>query len=274
MRKYQVKLDDGKIVDMSYIGINHTIDGNFYGDIISSYNKHFDSEDLIIITDPKAPVRCATIGDIKGAYELLRNEVASRSPRDAESYLFCVQRAIELYFGPYAKDKKKRLSYYPTEEDILNNGKERGQIAKLGGKNPPLNLAVSPERAAVAQNLLMSCSIDVYSTFKISATTINGKDRVHAYNLVHETLDDKYYICDFAIPTLRNGEISPIVCEIPKEVYEQMINPLPNIGYSVEVDYNNPVNKKNYIITYDAGRDEVYKVNQVLVKKKGQYERF
>ncbi len=272
MRKYQVKLNDGKLVEMSYVGVNHTVEGNIYSDIISSYNNIFTPEDLIIITDPKSSLRCSTIGNISKAYELLRNEVASRSPRDAESYMFCVQCAIEQYFGPYAKDKKKRLSFYPTEEDIVNHGKKRGEISDLGGKKPPLNLAVSLERAVVAQNLLMSCAIDISSTFKISATTINGKDRVHAYNLVHETLDDKYYICDFAIPTLRNGEISPIVCEIPKEVYDKMINPLPNIGYSVEVDYSNPVNKKNYIVTYDAGRDEVYKVDQSLTKKKVLYE--
>ena len=47
-----------------------------------------------------------------------------------------------------------------------------------------------------------------------------------------------------------------------------MISPLPLVGYSVEVDYNNPVNKRNYLITYDAGRDMVYKVGQSLTKKK------
>lgn len=268
MGKYQVKLEDGKTVNMSYIGVNHSIDGEFYNDIISSYKGYFTNNDVIIITDPKLPLRCATVGNINLAYQLLRNELDSKMPRDAEGYMACVQRAIELYFGPYAKDKKKRLLNYPTEEEIKNSGAERGTISKLGGKNPPLNLAVSPERAVVAQNLLMSCSTDVTTCFKMSTTTINGKDRVHAYNLVHETLNDKYYICDFAIPTLRNGEISPIVCEIPLEVYEQIISPLPNIGYSVEVDYHNPVNKKNYIITYDAGRDKIYKIDQELTKKK------
>ena len=268
MRKYQVKLEDGTMANMSYIGLNYTIDGNALDDIISSYNRNFDNNDVIIVTDGKTTPRYATLGDINKAYGLLRTEVASRLPRDTESYLSCVQRAIELYFGPYAKNKKKRLSHYPTDEEIKNEGKEIGKISDLGGKTPPLNLAVSLERAVVAQNLLMSCSIDVNSIFKISATTINGKDRVHAYNLVHETLEDKYYICDFAIPTLREGEISPIVCEIPKEVYEQMISPLPLVGYSVEVDYNNPVNKKDYLITYDAGRNKIYKVGQSLTKKK------
>ena len=268
MKQYQKNLNGGTVVNMSYIGINYTVDGQEFPNIASSHNRNFDNDDVIILTDEKHSPRCATIGDIKKAYELLRNEIASRNPRDVEGYLACVQRTIELYFGPYANDKRKRLDFYPTEEEVNNNGKERGHISDLGGQIPPLNLAVSPERAAVAQNLLMSCSIDVYTCFKISVTTINGKERVHAYNLVHDTLDDKYYICDFAIPTLRDGEISPIVCEIPIEVYTEMISSLPSVGYSVEVDYHNPVNKKDYIITYDAGRDKIYKVNQSLTKKK------
>lgn len=272
MRKYSVELDDGTITNMSYIGLNHNVDGKIYDDIISSYQKSFDNNDVIIITDGKSPMRCATIGDITKAYELLRTEIVSRSPRDTETYMKCVGRAIELYFGPYAKDRKKRLSFYPTEEEVIS-GSKRGRISELGGRSDTQNLAVSVERAVVAQNLLMSCATDISTCFKISATTINGKDRVHAYNLVYETLDDKYYICDFAIPTLRDGEISPIICEIPCNVYEQMISPLATVGYSVEVDYNNPVNKKNYLITYDAGRDEVYKVNQSLTKKKVYNER-
>lgn len=273
MKKYPVRLLDGRIVSMSYIGLNYTIDGEMLNDIVSSYNRNFDANDVVIITDGKSPRRLATLGDITKAYELLRNEIASRLPREAEGYMHCVERAIELYFGPYAKDKKRRLSFYPTEDEIENEGKRIGRISELGGKNDTRNLAVSVERAMVAQNLLMSCATDIYTCFKISATTINGKDRVHAYNLVHETLNDKYYICDFAIPTLRDGEISPIICEIPSEVYEKMISPLPNVGASVEVDYNNPINKKNYLITYDAGRDIVYKVNQSLTKKKVHNER-
>lgn len=268
MRKYQVELSNGRVANMSYIGLNHTVDGEFLPDIISSYHRNFDNDDVIIITDGKSPMRCATIGNIKKAYELLRTEIVSFNPRDAETYMHCVQRAIEIYFGPYAKNKKRRLSLYPTEEEVKNSGKERGRISDFGDKSENRDLAVSTERAVVAQNLLMSCSIDINTCFKISATTINGKDRVHAYNLIHETLNDKYYICDFAIPTLRDGEISPIICEIPREVYEKMISPLPDIGYSVEVDYNNPVNKKKYLITYDAGRDMVYKVDQSITKKK------
>lgn len=274
MRKYQVKLEDGTMANMSYIGLNYTIDGNALDNIISSYSKHFDNNDVVIITDGKDTPRCATIGDINKAYGLLRTEVASKCPRDPESYLACVQRTIELYFGQYAIDKEKRLSFYPTEEEVMNKGIKRGKISDLGGMTPPLNLAVSLERAMVAQNLLISCSIDIYSTFKISVTTINGKERVHAYNLVYDALANTHYICDFAIPTLRDGEISPIVCEIPKEVYDKMISPLPLVGYSVEVDYHNPVNEKDYIVTYDAGRDEVYQVGQSLTKKKVKDEGF
>ena len=144
MRKYSVELSDGTDAKMSYIGLNYTIDGRVLDDIISSYNRYFDNKDEIIITDGNSPRRCGTIGDITKAYELLRIEVASKTPRNAEEYMGCVQRTIELYFGPYAKDKRKRLTFYPTEEEI-KNGKERGRISNLGGKIPPLNLAVSLE---------------------------------------------------------------------------------------------------------------------------------
>ena len=267
MRKYQVpSAEEDKIYTMSYIGFNHTIDGKNIDDIISSYNKNIDSKDEIIVSNDEDGLRIAKLGDINKAYELLRVEIVSRDPRDMEGYLECVQQAVILYFGAYS-NREKRIKFYPTEEEIKNKGKKHGRISDFG-KPGNRDLALSLERSILAQNLMIWCCVDINTYLKISETTINGKDRVHSYNLVHDGLKDKYYICDFSIPSFRNGKIHPIICEIPKYVYEKMISPLPEIGYSVEVDYLNEVNGKNYLITYDAGRDDIYKVESSRVKKK------
>ncbi len=271
MRKYSVELSDGTVAEASYIGLNYDPNSNcqYYDNIISSYNKYFDNKDELIISNDEKGLRIATIGDITRAYQLLKTEIVSRDPRDAEAYLECVQYAVEQYLGPYS-NRKKRVKFFPTEEEV-NNGKTRGKISELG-KNDNRNIALSLERAVVAQNLLLSCCVEINTYFKISITNINGKDRVHSYNLVQDAREGRYYICDFAIPTTRNGKVTPIICEIPEEVFNQMISPLPDIGYSVAVDYNNPVNKKNYTITYDSGRDNVYNVDQTITKKKVYHE--
>ena len=266
MRKYTVQLDDSKdVLSMSYIGLNHTVDGKDLPNIISSYNKNIDSKDEIIVSNNEEGLRIAKLGDITKAYQLLRTEIVSRDPRDVEAYLECVQQAVIQYFGPYS-NREKRIKFYPTEEEV-KSGKRHGRISEFGKPNNR-DLALSLERAVLAQNLMIWCCVDIDSYLKISETTINGKDRVHSYNLVHDGLKDKYYICDFSIPSFREGRIHPIICELPKVVYEKMISPLPNVGYSVEVDYLNEVNGKNYLITYDAGRDDVYKVESSRVKKK------
>lgn len=265
MRKYPVQLSDGSMKEMSYIGLNHTIDGKMYDNIISSYYKYFDTKDEFIVTNEDDEVRIASLGDVTDSYMVLREEISARCPRDTEQYLSCILTAIEKYFGAYS-NRKKRNKFYPTEEEV-SNGKERGKISELSKKENK-NIALSLERAVIAQNFLMWCCMDVYAYFKVSACTINGKNRVHSYNLLHDVSSGKYYICDFSIPAIRDGNISPIICEIPKDVFNAMISPLPDVGYTVEVEYHNLVNEKNYLINYDAGRDDVYHANAVLTKKK------
>lgn len=260
MGKYTIQSDE------VYIGVNHTNDGEVYNNIMSSYDSFFDKKNKIIVSNDEDGLRIAKLGDIDKAYKLLRDEIVSRDPRTANGYLECVQFAIIQYFGAYA-NRKKRLSFYPTEKEVHEDGKKRGHIADFGKKSNR-DIAASLERAVLAQNLIKWCCIDLSTRFKISVTTINGKDRVHAYNVVQDEHDNKYYICDFSIPSFNNGKTTPIICEIPDYVYEKLISPLPDVGYSVEVDYHNPINGKDYLIVYDAGRNDVYHVNQGIVKKK------
>ena len=260
MGKYTIQSDE------VYIGVNHTNDGEVYKNIISSYDSFFDKKNKFIVSNDEDGLRIAKLGDIDKAYKLLRDEIVSRDPRTAEEYLECVQFAIIQYFGAYSS-RKKRLSFYPTEKEVNEDGKKRGHISDFGKKSNR-DIATSLERAALAQNLIKWCCIDICTYFKISNTTINGKDRIHSYNIIHDEYNDKYYICDFSIPSFKNGKTTSIICEIPNYVYEQIISPLPDVGYSVEVDYHNLINGKDYLIVYDSGRDDIYNVDQGLVKKK------
>ncbi len=268
MRKYTIQLDDGKEVNMSYVGLNYAGNGIVYDDVISSFSGVFNNSDEIIIDRENDDLRIATLGDITKAYEALRAVINSRDPRDANVYLECVQQAVIRYFGPYS-NRKKRIKYYPTEEEV-KNGKERGKISNLGikeGNDLGNSIALSLERSVVAQNLLLYCCIDVTSYFKTSLTNINGKNRVHSYNLVHDLHSNRYYVCDFSIPSF-NGVVTPIICEIPQEIYEKMISPLPEIGCSVIASYTNIVNKKEYLITYDTDREDVYDTRDGILRKK------
>ena len=135
MGKYNIQLDDGTEVNMSYIGLNYAGDGIVYDDVISSYNGAINNSDVIIVDRDNDDLRIATLRNITKAYELLRIEINSRDPRDANAYLECVQQAIILYFGAYS-NRKKRNKFYPTETEV-NNGKERGKISNLGFERFP-----------------------------------------------------------------------------------------------------------------------------------------
>lgn len=245
MRKYQITSSNGEIYTMSHIGVNHTANGLFIGGNISSYNKEFDNEDEVCLESGLDDIRYCKIGDIRETYKILKEEILSKRPHNVEDYSECVQRTINRYFGDFSK-VKTRLSYYPCEDD----NKEIGKVSDLAHKNA----AMCVERAMVAQNLLME--IGIKSTFKMSGVIINGNVDAHAYNIISH--DGKYYIFDVTIPTIRNDRLSPLICEIPKEVYDKIIKPNQDIGISVEVSHYNPLQKKDYNIIYDAGRKDIY----------------
>ena len=257
MRKYQIKDENGKIKTVNYIGLNHKADGTVISDVASSYNRDFDNNDLVCIDSERSDSRHCTIGNIHEAYLYLREEISSKEPHVLSEYAECIEQAIFRYFGNYFY-AKKRLSYFPTDAEV-EKGKKRGMVSDLSHKN----IALCTERAMLSQNLLISIGFN--SIFKASGAIINGKMKPHAYNLVFH--DDKYYIFDSTIPTLIDNRVNPIICEIPKEVYEKMINPSSNIGYSVNVCYIDSLTNTECDITYDAGRDMIYKKEKGHTKK-------
>ena len=122
--------------------------------------------------------------------------------------------------------------------------------------------------------------MDVYAYFKVSACIINEKNRVHSYNLVHDVSSGKYYICDFTNndPAIEKAQIKRFKENgdypdypdgiIFKRTGVQDDQSFGDVGHSVKVKYNNLVNEKDYKITYDVGRRDVYEADRVLTKKK------
>ena len=256
MRKYPIVDNEGQVILASCIGVNHLADGTVIEGVASSYNRDFDSKDLVNIESESPDIRHGVIGNIKEAYAYLREEISSKEPHDLFEYTECIERVVCRYFGNYYY-AKKRLSYFPTDEEV-KNGKKRGKVSDLMQKN----VALCTERAMLSQNLLFSLGFN--SIFKASGAIMNNKMKPHAYNLISH--DGKYYIFDATIPTLFNNKISPIICEIQKEVYDEMAKPNSNNGYSVCVSHIDPLTNIYWDITYDAGRELVYEKGKVLTK--------
>ncbi len=256
MREYPLKIGDN-IYNMYHIGVNHTAYGSYIGGVISAYNELLDNNDEVNIESGIGDMRHCVIGDIREAYEILKEILKTRNPESFMEYMECVQETIQKYFGDYS-NVEKRLSFFPDDDDVYNGVKEIGKVSDLAHQNA----AMCVERSMVSQNLLKTLGFD--ATIKQSGIINNGKKEAHAYNLVAH--DGKYYIFDSTIPTLREGVISPIICEIPKEDYDKISSPTQEIGESVHVIHFNPLQNKEYDITYDAGRKDVYEIESSFTK--------
>ena len=241
-----------------YFGVDHDVNGTIYQNVIAIYDKDFKKDDKIIIDRGPNVIRYAILGDVTPIYQLLRNQMISNDMRNTNDYVNCVQQTVFSYFGNYY-EKNKRISYFPTNIEIEKKGKKVGAIADLAHKN----VAYGIERAVVSQNLL--AEIGFITTFKICNTEVNGDICVHAINLIKH--DGKCFIFDSNFPTVHNGRAFPIVCEIPEEVYNKMIIPDKEDGYSVVVKHVSPLDDVEYNIIYDVGREKLYNPSKSKSKK-------
>ncbi len=248
MKKYPL-LNNGNTFYASYIGVNHTAINTVISNHASSYDKEFDNSDYVCIESGIGEIRHCTIGDISEAYKILKNEIVTKNPQNLEEYCVCVEETVLKYFGDFT-NVKDRLSYFPSEEDIELFGIKMGCISDIAHKNA----AMCIERAMLSHNLLLE--IGIKSIFKASGVILNGKPDAHAYNLINH--DGKYYLFDATIPTVRNDQISPLICEIPKEVFDKISRPESEYGISIPVSHYNPLQSRDYEITYDAKRSETY----------------
>ena len=213
------------------------------GGSISSFDGTFTDEKILVKTaDFTNDEVLVQIGDISDAYEMLKQKLMSKEL--TFDTLFCtVFEVIDEYFGRF-ENVSERMTYYKSEDRVSDND-NYNKITNLKGKSS----AMCVERAALAQNLLKVIGIN--SIFKSSTVVVNGKIDQHAYNLVE--YNDKYYIFDSTIPTLRDEAISPIIAEIPKEAFDAISMPISIInGYSVETSHFNPLKNMDYCITYDT----------------------
>ena len=254
MQKYPIEANNGQVEYYNYIGVNHDAFGNITDGVISSYHKSFDEMDEVLLENSNNGKRICTIGDIMAAYKLLKNEIAAKGSCNLYQYAECVQKVIINYFGDYSNSKRNKI--YSIKG--INNEEKRSKVSDLTNSDIPSSIA----RAMVSQNLLNEIGIDSY--FKVSGAIINGKEEIHAYNIIR--FDKKNYLFDTTIPSLKDDRISPIICEIPGEVYYWISNPKNNIGYSVHVNQYNPLLHNEVDITYDAGRDFVYDIDRQYTK--------
>lgn len=248
MRQYQVNTSEG-IKSVSHIGVNYQGEKEEI-DLISSYDKSFDNEDEIVIIDGNNTYYC-TLGNIIEAYNLMRSNIASKNPRNVFEYIDCVQSVILAYFGNSFSVSGRIRS--------LNNHQNNYKVSDLAHENS----AIGIERAMLSQNLLWE--VDVNSVYKIGVVLLNNKPTIHAYNII--TFNNKHYIFDSMMPTINNGLISPIICEISDDVYERMIVPISSEGTDIEVNHVNGLKNQNISIVYDASDSAIKEKSIVKVKR-------
>ncbi len=239
-----------------YIGANF-VHGTWFGGIDSSFGGVFKDEQVLIGSG--LDYTPCVIGDISSIYMMLGKNVAERQPHTFEDYCVCIMKTIQEYFGDYS-NVDIRMDNYP-DEDFIADGVPIGKVSDLRGKNA----AMCVERAMIAQNLLKLLGITSY--YKSSGILKDGNKEVHSYNLVEH--QGKYYVFDATIPTVKDDEISPIVAEIPEEVFNELVQVRTREGISVEVTHFNPLRDTDVTIVYDAGRNKKYDASkkEIITKK-------
>ena len=81
----------------------------------------------------------------------------------------------------------------------------------------------------------------------------------------------KHYIFDATIPAEYDGEMTPIITEIPEKVFDELKSPESTRGYSATVSHYNPLRDMDVEITYDAGRKKCMMLLKISQNKKNNY---
>ena len=232
------------------IGCNKSAYGTVFGGLDSSFNGVFKDE-LVRISTGIGDLYSCTIGDISSAYKMLEEKIFQNSPQNEEKVIILIFQVVNDYFGTF-DNVIERFNNYPNHDDVYTKGTSHGKVANLKGKNA----GVCVERAMLSQNLLRSCGIDSY--YKASGIIRNNEKEIHAYNII-TLANDEHYIFDATIPTVKDGEITPLICKIPDYVFDKIISPSSSIGYAVSLEHYNPLQNIEEAIIYDAGhQDEIY----------------
>lgn len=244
VKHYQAILSSHENLSSKPIGANCLCGGVRIGGVKSSERNFLTQSSVIALASSWDMIYCTT-GDMSNAYRMIIEELQNKDDINFFDATKLVYETTQKYFGDTSKFDT-RMEYFPDEDEIAFDGKERGKISNLEGKNA----AACVERAALSHNLMKMLGID--STYKISGILDGEKKDAHAYNLVK--YNGKAYIFDSTIPRGKeNDEVTPLITEIPEEAYEKMRSDESRVGYSVHVEYYSPLSHRNRSITYDAG---------------------
>lgn len=236
------------------IGCNYS-NGIYYGGCLSSFNGTFTNEE-VMIENGIGDIVTAKIGDITDAYEILKRKIMENNKNNFYDICHLIYVTIDEYFNGI-ENISKRIEYYTPEDE---EGHENNKISNLKGSGA----AMCVERSMLAQNLLKSLNINSY--YKCSGIIKNESKEIHSYNLIE--YNNNYYIFDSSIPTIKNGVITPLITNIPKEVFNKIISPEQSIGYSIKVSHYNPLRDTDVTITYDSGRKDLYEIdNSKIITK-------
>ncbi len=235
-------------INNRYIGCNYT-GFSYIGGVDSSFKGTFNDEEVLIGSGVDY-IPCV-MGNISDAYALLKETIKKNDAGSFEEICECIYETVNTYFGGI-ENVSTRMSYYKDFDDIETET-DITRVSTLKGKGA----AMCVERAMLSQNLLKSLGFD--TVYKASGIKNNDKLEIHAYNLV--TNNGKYYLFDSSIPTEIYGKISPLIAEIPKEIFDQISSPKQKIGYSIEVSHYNPLRDKDVHIIYDANREKLYNLD-------------
>lgn len=238
-----------------YIGTNHTIQAIF-GGIDSSFSEAFTDEEVLIGAGLDY-IPCI-IGNIDETYKMLFEKIGKESPQTFVDMCACIFSVVNEYFGDFSNISERMNNYHDL--DLISDGASIGKVSDLKGKNA----AMCVERAMLSQNLLNFLGFK--SFYKSSGILSDGKPDVHAYNLVENNGD--CFIFDATIPSVINDSVNPLICEIPREVYEEMSSSKARDGYSVDITHFNPLKNEERRIVYDAGRRSVYEAQSLESVKK------
>ena len=217
------------------------------GGMLSSDKEYISSNILINVKGGMfGDIVDTTMGDCYEAYEMLIEKLKKIEKPSFEAVMKAVYETTADYFGGVETvDPAEREAYYAE----LGDKEEIGKVSDLKGKN----LAACVERAALSQNLLKFLGFE--AIIKQSQIDNDNKHELHAYNLV--AYNGKYYIFDATIPRCEEkGEVTPIITEIPKEVFDTLSHPQNGDDVSVKTEYDSVRGHRK--IHYNSWSKKVY----------------
>ena len=213
----------------------------------------FISDDITVnVQDGMMDIVNLTVDECKEAYESLIRKIQSLERTSFEDIMMAVYSVVDEYFGGVDKvDPKEREEYY----NYLGVKDQNAKLSDFKGEN----LAACVERAALSHNLLKLLGFN--AVCKSSQITINGSIEVHNYNLVE--YKGKYYLFDATIPNKdERGNVSPIIAEIPKEVFEKLSHQMHEDDVAILVDHDTVRGHKK--ICYNSWSEKVFDARSAM----------